>query len=746
MLKGIVSGVPTDITRIAMQGKNLFDKSATNTSNGYIQDTMLQSDGTTLAWNVFSVSEYIPIEGGADYYLSDVMNAAFNAPSLCFYDSSKQFLSAITYQARFSFGFSAPSGAAYVRISYMNVQADAVMLNLGSTALPYEPYGMQNGWEVRDQQGTILWGADKTLTGTDSIPFKGYGLPLKSYEIEANMEQAASQQYSITGTDSVTYQSDGTAISLQIVGNETQTGTPTPTVPIQPEETGDRTANLFDKDATPYVTSGYIDENGDVATNSGFNVTDFIAVSAETQYRLTSVNVTSTNPAVCFYDESKQFISGAKYNKNRSLTVTTPEGTAFLKMSYNKNLENAAMLTVGSDPPSEYQPYGYKISITNGNTTYNVYLDEPLRKIRDYADSIDSDGTVTRRIKCIDLGDKTWNKASSGNFNAYLGDGLVFPNSTVCPAYCDIFKAVSTDNYASTSYSFSTYINNESRIVVNKTGFEDMTADDFKTAMLGHKIWYVLATATTEQVIFPTITPTQGSNTLSVNTTLAPSAITLTATSGVWPKNPIEPEEFGDLVTTGEHAGQYKIPIINAGTTYNIFLTEPLREIGDYADSVSSDGTVTRRIKKTVLTGQENWATASSGASTYYQRIIGEYNSVINGEQLCTHFVGATITGATTDVGCYAFNTPSGQVAVINIRPIEVGTTYNTVEKFKTWLSTQYANDTPVCVWYVLSTAITETTTTPTIATTAGTNTLTIGTTLAPSETTITGHIKPIST
>lgn len=120
---------------------NLFDKNAKSTAKGFLQDTMLQSDGTTLAWNVFSVSEYVPIESGADYYLSDVMSAAFVAPSLCFYDSSKQFLSSIQYQTRLSFGFSAPAGAAYVRISYANTQADAVMLSLGLTAQTYEPYG-----------------------------------------------------------------------------------------------------------------------------------------------------------------------------------------------------------------------------------------------------------------------------------------------------------------------------------------------------------------------------------------------------------------------------------------------------------------------------------------------------------------------------------------------------------------------------------------------------------------------------
>lgn len=126
---------------VGVRTAQLFDKNAKSTTNGFMQDTMLQSDGTTLAWNVFSVSEYIPIESGAEYYISDVMNAAFNAPSACFYDSSKQFLSSVVYQARNSFGFSVPAGAAYVRISYMNTQANAVMLNAGSTALPYEPFG-----------------------------------------------------------------------------------------------------------------------------------------------------------------------------------------------------------------------------------------------------------------------------------------------------------------------------------------------------------------------------------------------------------------------------------------------------------------------------------------------------------------------------------------------------------------------------------------------------------------------------
>lgn len=180
----VQSGTPTPENPIMPQGTgdktvNLFDKNAKNTANGFIQDTMLQPDGTTLAGNVFSVSEYIPVEGDAEYYLSHVMNAAFNAPSLCFYDSSKQFISSVVYQSRYSFAMTAPTTAVYMRISYMNTQAEDVMLNTGSTALPYEPYGYKIPILSADTTTPVYLGEVETtrkiakyvITGNEAITF-----------------------------------------------------------------------------------------------------------------------------------------------------------------------------------------------------------------------------------------------------------------------------------------------------------------------------------------------------------------------------------------------------------------------------------------------------------------------------------------------------------------------------------------------------------------------------------------------
>ena len=78
------------------------------------------------------------------------------------------------------------------------------------------------------------------------------------------------------------------------------------------------------------------------------------------------------------------------------------------------------------------------------------------------------------------------------------------------------------------------------------------------------------------------------------------------------PDTPIEVESVGEY---DETTGKYKIPIISSasGETIetNIYLDEPLRKIGDYADYIDfENGVVVRNIKRTELTGSAiryNW-------------------------------------------------------------------------------------------------------------------------------------------
>ena len=205
------------------------------------------------------------------------------------------------------------------------------------------------------------------------------------------------------------------------------------------------------------------------------------------------------------------------------------------------------------------------------------------------------------------------------------------------------------------------------------------------------------------------------------------------------PDAPIYPQECGDLVGIGEHAGQYAIPITPAGQTQTIYLSDPLRKIGDYADAVSSDGTVTRQITNMVLTGTETtWRITGSGRISV--RIASENTIPENASCVCSHFIGTnkTIFANIGDGECSAQMLVSDRYREIGFYSI----TYSTLDAFKQFIAYKYAAGTPVTVWYVLATHTTEQITLPTITPAKGSNTLTIGTVLPPSLVSITGHIK----
>ena len=207
------------------------------------------------------------------------------------------------------------------------------------------------------------------------------------------------------------------------------------------------------------------------------------------------------------------------------------------------------------------------------------------------------------------------------------------------------------------------------------------------------------------------------------------------------PSAPITPEECGNLVESGEHAGEYAVPIALAGQTQTVYLSEPLRKIGDYADTVASDGTVTRRIGKVVLSGQETgWGTAGGGAQGYLH-LTNTYNAHDTPQNLAlsSHYsVAYTVTsqnlfglGALTESPTSKWNG--------NIIFYIYGTG---IDAFKEFLAEQYSAGTPVCIWYVLANPVTETFDAPTITPQKGSNTLTVNTTLPPSEVSITGGIR----
>jgi hypothetical protein len=199
------------------------------------------------------------------------------------------------------------------------------------------------------------------------------------------------------------------------------------------------------------------------------------------------------------------------------------------------------------------------------------------------------------------------------------------------------------------------------------------------------------------------------------------------------PTTPITPSECGDLVSNN-----YVIPIITGSTTTPVYLGQ-----------VQS----TRKIKKLVLTGGENvelQSTNTHGIANFwfYGLLVGieKDNQTV---ALSSHFVQTYTPIADVTSPCFSVSTTSESLYLkVNASDISTATDMNT------YLAQQYANGTPVCVWYVLAYSTTTTLNEPLrkigdysdsvsvtgISTTAGGIEFDVDTTLKPSEVDLTYH------
>lgn len=183
----------------------------------------------------------------------------------------------------------------------------------------------------------------------------------------------------------------------------------------------------------------------------------------------------------------------------------------------------------------------YAVPITVGGKTYTIYLTEPLRYIYGWADEITYMNTMTsheicvwRTVKKIVLtGDEDYLRYSADNPRCYIEiSGANFTNGaiTVC---CSHYQARANGglstvvSYPSGSIAWRTALNQLTIIDSSITSI-----DEFRTFLSEQYaagtpvcIWYTLSSDESEDMELPVIIPKYGLNTLSVNTTLACSAI-----------------------------------------------------------------------------------------------------------------------------------------------------------------------------------------------------------------------------
>lgn len=381
-----------------------------------------------------------------------------------------------------------------------------VMLNTGSTPLPYEPYSS----EVWHDTSHYI---HNTSTDTITIPA----------DIYAN----------------------DTTATVGLKGNMYQASGVSPTTPIQPSECGERTRNLFDYTKTDgIIANKYINQSGSMVTNSEYYVSYPIKVNVGETYtwrfNSNTGNVHSA-PTVGFYDSSDNLLSTVQHNISiRYFSFEVPTNCAYIRASVftRSNAQQEAMLNLGSEA-LPYEPYGqYKIPISSANTTTPVYLGEVQ---------------TTRRIKKLVLtGEEGWQRTANkkcyyinmanGCPTDYLKSNII---TTICSHYVGQTNTSSGSNEINEG-CVCFYIGGGYELYIGEKTITSAT--DFKAYLAAQyaagtpvTVWYVLKTPETAVVNEPirkigtyadevsdiTIPTIAGANTISVNTSLQPSEVTV---------------------------------------------------------------------------------------------------------------------------------------------------------------------------------------------------------------------------
>jgi len=149
-----------------MVGLNLFDKNASDIVSGYMTST-----GSISSSTAYSVTGYIPVIGGTEYYISKAINSSALRYA-AWYNDEKEIISVFkTVYAASEHLQTAPVNARYLRLTYANSNADTLTVNVSNSAIngTYRPY---EAWSYPLDGSLTLRGVPK-LDASNNLYFDG---------------------------------------------------------------------------------------------------------------------------------------------------------------------------------------------------------------------------------------------------------------------------------------------------------------------------------------------------------------------------------------------------------------------------------------------------------------------------------------------------------------------------------------------------------------------------------------------
>lgn len=416
--------------------------------------------------------------------------------------------------------------------------------------------------------------------------------------------------------------------------------------------------NLFDKSQ---ASDGWLDYNSNIVAGTTWRHSDYVPITGGAAYTTSGMaSGSGANPSRCYYDASKNFISGVRHNANSPFTDTAPANAAYMRESMQTADIDGVQIEAGSSA-TDYEQYVGGVASPNPDFPQDIHVvtGEQTVKItgknlfnpHDMVKGRTDNGVIgyADGTSVLDATDTTVTFTTTANYR-----GIVSGLMRVQP---------------SQTYTFSTTVS------VATSQYIDAYDMDGNWIRRITGITGVNATFTTPDNCYGIRISLQLTNAGTCKVTNPQFELSSQAT---------DYEEF---------KGQsYVIPF---GDTY-------LAAIGDYADEpvkVGDTWYIRRAIGKKVFDGSEAWAISNTGTDKFFYRV----NNAIS------NIKPTTEGGATSNLLMSNIGTPNGvgnnntiKGIFIIITGAEVRIRYGTEMPIADWKA--FLGDTNMHLYYALAT------------------------------------------
>ena len=342
-------------------------------------------------------------------------------------------------------------------------------------------------------------------------------------------------------------------INYTIGGNSVQIGTPTPETPVEVESVGEKTRNIW------YPSVDTVTQNGITATRNSDNTFTVNGTATDVAYlHLGTVSVevgtvhylsggTPNAPLAFQFRQGSSglgtvFNSGGVSVEDSYLLVDSDTINVVIKVTSGATVNEVVKPMISVENTGDYEPYGkYKIPVVcsdgkGKSVTTNIYLDEPLRKVGTYADTIDfQNRMVVRNVGVAECTPGRTYGVYSLEVYSFYGYFITQDNmkkGTRQAGFCTHIPNTKKENSSlwfgvgnqTIYFSLPDIYNLGSTTVERRKAFQDWLASSEEPFLL----YYPLAEPTETAISLPKLPTIKGTTILSVDTQIQPSNMSAT--------------------------------------------------------------------------------------------------------------------------------------------------------------------------------------------------------------------------